>query len=196
MREVKRARYVNKSCFPGEHSGFGRLGGCLPARVTRCPLHLHCTYKGCEPPRTHKRKKNAYAYDNGGACLRAILMGLGEAIQYFSNPVIPTPFAQAGRQVGTQAQAHRRAGRQAARASEYKVAGAAAHLLSFISACTSGLKGWRGTASTKGTAVSRTFLCQFTRERLLRFFPRCAAARNSVTFSEHPLREMSCFFLQ
>jgi len=27
-------------------------------------------------------------------------MGLGEAIQYFSNPVISTPFAQAGRQAG------------------------------------------------------------------------------------------------
>lgn len=60
----------------------------LAARVTRCPLHLHCTYKGCQ---SHARtsEKTAYAYDNGGACLRAILMGLGEAIQHFSNPVIP-----------------------------------------------------------------------------------------------------------
>lgn len=51
-------------------------------------------------PRARTSEKNAYAYDNGGACLRAILMGLGEAIQYFSNPVIP-PLSR--RQEGRQA---------------------------------------------------------------------------------------------
>lgn len=49
-------------------------------------------------PRARTSEKNAYAYDNGGACLRAILMGLREAIQYFSNPVIPPLSRQEGRQ--------------------------------------------------------------------------------------------------
>lgn len=108
-----------------------RSFGWLPARVTRCPLHLHCTYKGCEP-RARTSEKTAYAYDNGGACLRAILMGLGEAIQYFSNPVIPH---LSGRQV----------------ASEYKVASHRASYLS-LSPCTPRLKGCWGTAS-KGMPV-------------------------------------------
>lgn len=113
----------------------------LPDAPFTFTAHIGAANSPAHAPAKKKRKENAYAYDNGGACLRAILMGLGEAIRYFSNPVIPSPF---------------HADRQAGRASEYNVASRAAPTSSLHRHCTYiGIKKLaRGTASTKGKAVA------------------------------------------
>lgn len=78
------------------------VAACLPV-LPDAPFTFTAHIRACEQP-SHAHapaQKNAYAYDNGGACLRAILMGLGEAIQYFSNPVIPPLFNVANADSGT-----------------------------------------------------------------------------------------------
>lgn len=83
------------------------VAACLPV-LPDAPFTFTAHIRAASP-RARTSEKNAYAYDNGGACLRAILMGLGEAIQYFSNPVIP-PLSR--RQEGRQGKARQgKAGR-------------------------------------------------------------------------------------
>lgn len=70
------------------------VAACLPV-LPDAPFTFTAHIRAARPAHA-PAKKTAYAYDNRGACLRAILMGLGEAIQHFSNPVIPPLYTYPG----------------------------------------------------------------------------------------------------